>query len=216
MNSENGQPLTNGGSTSSLSSESPKVSPSKLSQSTDSDATLTNGHSEVHLESSVDDPPPPPILNDEPAIETESVSNGGESSPNDSPVTKEKSPRLVSHEREDSASSLLAGNGETDVTESSSRLLGETQTTLTSTSSSNRTVKGSGLVQESRSDSEQPVSSEVAVAYSPHGRFIKYDTEIGRGSFKTVYKGLDTETGVAIAWCELQVRNGKTGQVYIP
>ena len=46
---------------------------------------------------------------------------------------------------------------------------------------------------------------ERAVAYSPDNRFIKYDIEIGRGSFKTVYKGLDTETGVAVAWCELQV-----------
>ena len=44
-----------------------------------------------------------------------------------------------------------------------------------------------------------------AVAYSLDRRFLKYDLEIGRGSFKTVYKGLDTETGVAIAWCELQV-----------
>ncbi len=50
--------------------------------------------------------------------------------------------------------------------------------------------------------------AERAVAYSPDSqkRFLKYDIEIGRGSFKTVYKGLDTETGVAIAWCELQVR----------
>lgn len=35
-------------------------------------------------------------------------------------------------------------------------------------------------------------------------RFFKYDEEIGRGSFKTVYRGLDTQTGVAVAWCELQ------------
>ena len=46
---------------------------------------------------------------------------------------------------------------------------------------------------------------ERAVAYSWDNRFLKYDIEIGRGSFKTVYKGLDTETGVAVAWCELQV-----------
>lgn len=46
---------------------------------------------------------------------------------------------------------------------------------------------------------------EKAVANSPDGRFLKFDVEIGRGSFKTVYKGLDTETGVAVAWCELQV-----------
>lgn len=40
---------------------------------------------------------------------------------------------------------------------------------------------------------------------SPDGRFIKQNDEIGRGSFKTVYKGLDVETGVAVAWCELMV-----------
>lgn len=47
---------------------------------------------------------------------------------------------------------------------------------------------------------------EKAVDSSPNGRFLKFAEEIGRGSFKTVYKGLDTETGVAVAWCELQVR----------
>lgn len=46
-----------------------------------------------------------------------------------------------------------------------------------------------------------------AVGTSPDGRFLKFDIEIGRGSFKTVYKGLDTETTVEVAWCELQVGN---------
>ncbi|CAF3565709.1 unnamed protein product [Adineta steineri] len=45
---------------------------------------------------------------------------------------------------------------------------------------------------------------EEAVAKSPDNRFIKYAKEIGRGAFKTVYRGLDTETSVAVAWCELQ------------
>ena len=40
---------------------------------------------------------------------------------------------------------------------------------------------------------------------SPDGRFLKFSEEIGRGSFKTVYRGLDTESGVSVAWCELQV-----------
>lgn len=44
-----------------------------------------------------------------------------------------------------------------------------------------------------------------AVATSPDGRYLKFNIEIGRGSFKTVYKGLDTETTVEVAWCELQV-----------
>ncbi|NWW75773.1 WNK4 kinase, partial [Climacteris rufus] len=56
---------------------------------------------------------------------------------------------------------------------------------------------------------EETESEEVetrAVATSPDGRFLKFDIEIGRGSFKTVYKGLDTETTVEVAWCELQTR----------
>ena len=46
---------------------------------------------------------------------------------------------------------------------------------------------------------------EKPVDESPDKRFLKYDTEIGHGSFKTVYKGLDTESGVPVAWCELHV-----------
>ncbi len=45
------------------------------------------------------------------------------------------------------------------------------------------------------------------MATSPDGRYLKFNIEIGRGSFKTVYKGLDTETTVEVAWCELQVRD---------
>lgn len=56
-------------------------------------------------------------------------------------------------------------------------------------------------------DCEQEEEAEMkAVATSPGGRFLKFDIELGRGAFKTVYKGLDTETWVEVAWCELQVR----------
>lgn len=55
-------------------------------------------------------------------------------------------------------------------------------------------------------DREQEEEAEMkAVATSPGGRFLKFDIELGRGAFKTVYKGLDTETWVEVAWCELQV-----------
>uniref|UniRef100_A0A8B9I0Y8 Protein kinase domain-containing protein n=1 Tax=Astyanax mexicanus TaxID=7994 RepID=A0A8B9I0Y8_ASTMX len=54
-------------------------------------------------------------------------------------------------------------------------------------------------------DREQEEEAEMkAVATSPGGRFLKFDIELGRGAFKTVYKGLDTETWVEVAWCELQ------------
>ncbi|XP_058625929.1 serine/threonine-protein kinase WNK4 isoform X2 [Onychostoma macrolepis] len=62
---------------------------------------------------------------------------------------------------------------------------------------------------ESKREQEEKDKDEVetkAVATSPDGRFLKFNIEIGRGSFKTVYKGLDTETTVEVAWCELQTR----------
>lgn len=59
---------------------------------------------------------------------------------------------------------------------------------------------------ESRWEQEEKEDVETkAVATSPDGRYLKFNVEIGRGSFKTVYKGLDTETTVEVAWCELQV-----------
>ncbi|CDQ90528.1 unnamed protein product, partial [Oncorhynchus mykiss] len=59
---------------------------------------------------------------------------------------------------------------------------------------------------ESKCEQEEREDIETkAVATSPDGRYLKFNIEIGRGSFKTVYKGLDTETTVEVAWCELQV-----------
>ncbi|XP_005993067.1 serine/threonine-protein kinase WNK2 isoform X5 [Latimeria chalumnae] len=55
-------------------------------------------------------------------------------------------------------------------------------------------------------ENEEEEAEMQAVATSPDGRFLKFDIELGRGSFKTVYKGLDTETWVEVAWCELQDR----------
>ncbi|XP_077025748.1 serine/threonine-protein kinase WNK1 isoform X2 [Tamandua tetradactyla] len=70
---------------------------------------------------------------------------------------------------------------------------------------------GSGGVrdsQEERSQQQDDIEEleTKAVGMSNDGRFLKFDIEIGRGSFKTVYKGLDTETTVEVAWCELQDR----------
>ncbi|KAJ7984878.1 hypothetical protein DPEC_G00359340 [Dallia pectoralis] len=62
-----------------------------------------------------------------------------------------------------------------------------------------RSQYASKCEQEEREDMETK-----AVATSPDGRYLKFNIEIGRGSFKTVYKGLDTETTVEVAWCELQ------------
>ncbi|XP_077482605.1 serine/threonine-protein kinase WNK4 isoform X1 [Stigmatopora argus] len=60
---------------------------------------------------------------------------------------------------------------------------------------------------DARWEEEKEDVETKAVATSPDGRYLKFNIEIGRGSFKTVYKGLDTETTtVEVAWCELQTR----------
>ncbi|NXK68403.1 WNK2 kinase, partial [Sylvietta virens] len=65
-----------------------------------------------------------------------------------------------------------------------------------------------GAKDQGKAKKEEPEEEAdmKAVATSPDGRFLKFDIELGRGSFKTVYKGLDTETWVEVAWCELQDR----------
>lgn len=69
---------------------------------------------------------------------------------------------------------------------------------LTSSEDAKATVKAA-------SEENEEEAEMKAVSTSPGGRFLKFDIELGRGSFKTVYKGLDTETWVEVAWCELQV-----------
>uniref|UniRef100_A0A3B3TUM5 non-specific serine/threonine protein kinase n=1 Tax=Poecilia latipinna TaxID=48699 RepID=A0A3B3TUM5_9TELE len=72
--------------------------------------------------------------------------------------------------------------------------------------------RGQAKARAEQREAEKRVQEDIeeaetkAVGTSPDGRFLKFDIEIGRGSFKTVYKGLDTETTVEVAWCELQDR----------
>ncbi|XP_017290974.1 serine/threonine-protein kinase WNK2 isoform X8 [Kryptolebias marmoratus] len=67
-------------------------------------------------------------------------------------------------------------------------------------------VGPSDVTGKAGSDENEEEPGMKAVSTSPGGRFLKFDIELGRGSFKTVYKGLDTETWVEVAWCELQER----------
>ncbi|KAM4697207.1 serine/threonine-protein kinase WNK3 [Rhinophrynus dorsalis] len=68
-------------------------------------------------------------------------------------------------------------------------------------------VEASKDSSKEKSEKEMEEEAEMkAVATSPSGRFLKFDIELGRGAFKTVFKGLDTETWVEVAWCELQDR----------
>lgn len=64
---------------------------------------------------------------------------------------------------------------------------------------------GGEVAVKAASEENEEEAEMKAVSTSPGGRFLKFDIELGRGSFKTVYKGLDTDTWVEVAWCELQV-----------
>uniref|UniRef100_A0A3P9NXX2 non-specific serine/threonine protein kinase n=1 Tax=Poecilia reticulata TaxID=8081 RepID=A0A3P9NXX2_POERE len=66
--------------------------------------------------------------------------------------------------------------------------------------------EGGKVATKAVSEENEEEAEMKAVSTSPGGRFLKFDIELGRGSFKTVYKGLDTDTWVEVAWCELQDR----------
>ncbi|KFW74429.1 Serine/threonine-protein kinase WNK1, partial [Manacus vitellinus] len=84
---------------------------------------------------------------------------------------------------------------------------GDEATALPPTSAAGSLSAATREFEERRAQQEDIEELETkAVGISPDGRFLKFDIEIGRGSFKTVYKGLDTETTVEVAWCELQDR----------
>jgi WNK lysine deficient protein kinase len=44
------------------------------------------------------------------------------------------------------------------------------------------------------------------VETSPKERFNRYNEELGRGAYKIVYRGVDTETGREIAWNVVNLR----------
>ena len=46
------------------------------------------------------------------------------------------------------------------------------------------------------------VSKHIA---SPCGRYVRSEIEIGRGSIKTVWVGIDMQNGSKVAWCEILV-----------
>ncbi|XP_056588418.1 serine/threonine-protein kinase WNK1 isoform X3 [Triplophysa dalaica] len=103
------------------------------------------------------------------------------------------------------ASDSVFSSGAQQLPASASAALGEDGNYSTKDPNKNglsaTTLKGKERDRELEEEAEMK-----AVATSPGGRFLKFDIELGRGAFKTVYKGLDSETWVEVAWCELQDR----------
>jgi len=47
-------------------------------------------------------------------------------------------------------------------------------------------------------------AEDSTVEWDPEERFHRYDEEIAKGKFKTVYRGYDTENGIDVAWCKVR------------
>ncbi|KAK9515378.1 hypothetical protein VZT92_026030 [Zoarces viviparus] len=107
-----------------------------------------------------------------------------------------------------SSDSVLTSSDQQQGAASSCAAMGLDPSCPSSSQEPNKEVPASAPTQRGKErDREQEEEAEMkAVATSPGGRFLKFDIELGRGAFKTVYKGLDTETWVEVAWCELQDR----------
>mmetsp|Transcript_14433 Transcript_14433/g.27885 ORF Transcript_14433/g.27885 Transcript_14433/m.27885 type:complete len:633 (-) Transcript_14433:183-2081(-) len=56
-----------------------------------------------------------------------------------------------------------------------------------------------------RSLEEEEGENQVAVEVDPTGRYHRYDEVLGRGAYKTVYKGFDEEEGIEVAWNQIRV-----------
>ncbi|XP_051516334.1 serine/threonine-protein kinase WNK3-like isoform X2 [Myxocyprinus asiaticus] len=103
------------------------------------------------------------------------------------------------------ASDSVFSSGAQQLPASASATLGENGTP--SIQDPEKSALSASSLKGKERDREQEEEAEMkAIATSPSGRFLKFDIELGRGAFKTVYKGLDTETWVEVAWCELQDR----------
>ena len=43
-------------------------------------------------------------------------------------------------------------------------------------------------------------AEEVGIGSCPNNRYIKLNVLLGKGAYKVVYKGIDTEEGIEVAW----------------
>ncbi|XP_070695023.1 serine/threonine-protein kinase WNK3 [Pempheris klunzingeri] len=119
-----------------------------------------------------------------------------------------EAPHSAPHLELRSSDSVFISSAQQQVAASSCAALGHDPLCTTSIQEPGKDAPSSAPTQRGKErDHEQEEEAEMkAVATSPGGRFLKFDIELGRGAFKTVYKGLDTETWVEVAWCELQDR----------
>ena len=119
-----------------------------------------------------------------------------------SPVKEESQPASSASNKEDSGTQVHPDDTSSSTTSASTETAKKTTEEIKQETEVKTAVSSKPPTQEPDDDDDEPEASDS----SPDNRFLKFPEEIGRGSFKTVYRGLDTNTGVSVAWCELQVR----------
>ncbi|XP_020816474.1 serine/threonine-protein kinase WNK1 isoform X1 [Drosophila serrata] len=112
----------------------------------------------------------------------------------DTEILNEKQPKSI----DDIVKKLETTEASAEETAATSGTSTDASASLVPSTAALSTTSSATSITKSKSDED-----DDPVAMSPCGRFFKYDKEVGRGSFKTVYRGLDTLTGVPVAWCEL-------------
>ncbi|KAH8239048.1 hypothetical protein KR032_000247, partial [Drosophila birchii] len=112
----------------------------------------------------------------------------------DTEILSEKQPKSI----DDIAKKLESTEASAEEAAATSGTSTDASASLIPSAAALSTTSSATSITKSKSDED-----DDPVAMSPCGRFFKYDKEVGRGSFKTVYRGLDTLTGVPVAWCEL-------------
>ena len=198
-------------------------SPSAKSGSDSASGTSATDHASTkHVggASKTDDHTPPTNSHQHHHQEPKKLSNGypeNASSPKslaDSANSDDEKPPQFSPDSSPDSKDQLSGSQNRVIPAISTT--GESSDSQSTATTVELSIEGGGESSRNKGPAEPPGSEDPStatatepedrvIANSPDGRFLKYDIVIGRGSFKTVYKGLDTETGVAVAWCELQV-----------
>ncbi|EKX35621.1 hypothetical protein GUITHDRAFT_158726 [Guillardia theta CCMP2712] len=54
-------------------------------------------------------------------------------------------------------------------------------------------------------DSGKDSSEKIVVETDPDGRYQRYTKQLGQGAYKTVYKAFDSDTGLEVAWNQVQI-----------
>jgi len=64
---------------------------------------------------------------------------------------------------------------------------------------------GSHIEHSSVSDEEEYEEDDKVVETSPNGTYVRFEHKLGSGAFKTVYRALDTERGIEVAWNQVMI-----------